>query len=315
MQTWDQTTLLIKAQPTAGTDAVPTAAANAVVARNVKLNPMQAGEWERELELPWMGANKSIPVGLYATLTFETDLISTGSPLGTAPPIGILFRAGVCGQTIVATTSVAYNPISPSPATQEMVSVYLHRRGRRYALLDAKATAKIVLSAQGTLVVQWTLTGLYVDPSDVAHPTPTLGTQLSREPQPANSQNTPTFTINGVAVGVRSFELDLGNQVAPRFLINREGVIVTGREPRVRMTIEAPALSALNPFALARARTTVPVQLVHGTGAGNVNTLAMPGVQIMPPSSSDMMQGLEEWPLEGRPIPSAGNDEWTLTLT
>ncbi|EEX14829.1 conserved hypothetical protein [Citreicella sp. SE45] len=103
---------------------------------------------------------------------------------------------------------------------------------------------------------------------------------------------------------LRNFQLGFGNDVQGRFLIGEEEIVIVDRSDMIEMQIKAVPLATLDPFALARDQTAVPVQLVHGTSAGNVATLDVPEAQ-----------GIKEWPLRMVPLPGAGNDQWTLTLS
>ena len=131
----------------------------------------------------------------------------------------------------------------------------------------------------------------------------------------ASSANTPTFTLNAVAMVMRSFALDLKNAVENRFLIGAEAILITQREDMVETTVEAQPLTAFNPFTLAAAQTTVPISLVHGLGAGNITTLAVPAAQMQRPQGIESAQDIAEWQLSLLPLPIVGNDQWTLTLT
>ena len=63
--------------------------------------------------------------------------------------------------------------------------------------------------------------------------------------------------------------------------------------------------------------TTGPVEidLVHGTAAGNICALNIPTAQMQRPQGVTEAQKIKEWPLRLKPLPGAGNDQWTLTLT
>ena len=127
--------------------------------------------------------------------------------------------------------------------------------------------------------------------------------------------NTPTFTLNAVSMVMRSFMLNLGNAVEPRFLVGSEDILITDKEESIEIKVEAVPLTTLNPFTLAAAQTDVATNLVHGLTAGNIATLTVDKAQMQRPQGLENAQNIMEWPLRLVPIPTSGNDQWSLTLT
>ena len=84
---WDEKTLLLKTETSYGVDATPTGAANAILATDVRLSPMEGQDVDRALEMPWMGASGTIPTGLHAKLSFKVELKGSGTA-GSAPAFG-----------------------------------------------------------------------------------------------------------------------------------------------------------------------------------------------------------------------------------
>jgi hypothetical protein len=143
--------------------------------------------------------------------------------------------------------------------------------------------------------------------------TPTLS--AFKKPAIATNTNTPTFTINGVSLVMRSFSLNLGCDVQPRLLIGREEILIVDRAEEISTQVEAVPLTTLNPFALAKDQTSFAVSLVHGTQAGYITTLGAPTCQMKRPDGYENDQDVLEWPLNITPLPSTGNDQFSLALT
>ena len=97
---FDSKILLAKIEVTYATDVVPTGAADAVLAKNIELRPMEGQDVSRELEQPYIGAQEELPVGLYSVLTYEVEAVGSGST-GVAPAWGPLMRS--CGVAEVVT--------------------------------------------------------------------------------------------------------------------------------------------------------------------------------------------------------------------
>lgn len=307
---WNEKVFLLALESTYGT-APTLGAGDAILATDIRIMPMEGQDLSRNLERPHMGAQATIPVDKHAKMTFKVELVPSGTE-GIAPVVGKLLRACGCAEVVDTDTSVTYNPVSRD---HESVAVHLWIGDTRFALVGARGTGVLRLNASGIPVLEVELTGLWVAPGEASRITPTLSDQLDATVLAASSANTPTFTINSVAMVMRSFALTMGNKVEPRFLIGAERVIITGRDDMIETTVEATPLTTLNPFALASAQTRVPVVLVHGTAAGGIATLNAPLAQVQRPQSLEEQQGITEWPLRLAPLPDDGNDQWTLAFT
>ena len=308
----DLQVLLAKVETGYGTDAAPTGAANAVLAQNVKINPMEASEVQRQHARPVQGARPSLLIGKHAKISFEVELKGSGVA-GTPPACGVFLRACKCAEVIVAATSVTYNPVSQD---HESVSIYFYVDGILYKITGARGTWKLKLTAQAIPVIEFSLTGLFTVPTSQVLPTPTYGTQLTQDPQAATSLTTPTFTIGAYAAILRNFTFDAGNDVKTRFLIRSESVIIRGSDEKAEFQIEAVPLATYNPYTLANAGTKQAVTLVHGTGAGKIATLTIPSFLILNPTGLEEVDGVVEHPLRGKCLPgSTGNDQFALAFT
>jgi hypothetical protein len=176
-----------------------------------------------------------------------------------------------------------------------------------------RGNVSIKLDVHGLPKMFWTMTGLYDDPTDVALVLPTLTNW--QDPQPANFVNTPTFTINGYAAKMRNFELNRGSQVVYRELVNANSIEIRSHNPMITTQIEAEPMATLNPNVLAKNQTAFGINLVHGVGANRIVTLAAPNCRMMRKEGlTEVDKGLE-WPLKITPLPTIGNDDFTITLT
>lgn len=304
---WNTKIVLFKTEVTYGVDSIPTGAANAVLATDVVFSPMEGEDVSRQLETPWLGAQETLPASLHARLSFNVELQGSGTP-GTPPAWGPLLRA--CGAAqVTGGGTVTYNKVSD---TFDSATLYLWIGGTRYVSTGMRGTCRMEFTAQGIPYLRFEFLGLWTLPTDTTRATPTL-TAFQR-PFVANSART-SLTLAGTARVMRSFGLNLGNQLEPRFLVGSESIEIVDAADAVEMTLQAVPLSAFDPFTLARDGTTVAAVLTHGTVAGRIATLSIPRLQIQRPTGLTNAQGIVEWPLRGVPIPLAGNDQWTLTLT
>ncbi|PKP71851.1 MAG: hypothetical protein CVT82_00325 [Alphaproteobacteria bacterium HGW-Alphaproteobacteria-4] len=306
---WRTKILLAKIETSYGVDAAPSGAANAILATDVALTPMDGSDVSRNLELAYLGAQATIPAELNAKLTFKVELAGSGAA-GTAPAWGPLLRGCGVAEVISAGVSVAYNPVSEA---HESLTLHLWIGDTRYVLKGARGNAKINVGAQAIPYLEFSFTGLFSAPAETARVIPTLtGFQ---KPDLATSANTPVFTLDAAALVLRSFVLDLGNQIENRFLIGSEAVLITEKADTIEAKVEAVALTTFNPFAKALAQDSVALALTHGTVAGQIAALSVPAAQMQRPQGLENAQNIKEWPLRLVPLPGTGNDQWTLTLT
>lgn len=308
MINWKTKTLLVKLEDEYAVDSAPTGAANAILAMNVRLAPMEGQDTPRNLEKPYSGANPSIPTGLYSTLSFDFELAASGT-VGTAPPWGPLLRLCAIAEVIEAGVAVEYSPITEEP---ESGSIHFMVGQTRHVLLGARGTGSISVNAQGIPMVSVTMTGLFTLPTTQLRVTPDF--TAFQKPQVASKANTPTFTIGGLDFVMRSFEMDLGNDVQTRLLVNQEAVRIVDKAESVRARVEAVELAVYNPFAIAQDQTSQEIQLIHGTQAGRRVQIDIPAAQQLRPSGYENEQNVVEWPLGFTPLPQTGDDQWLLTL-
>jgi hypothetical protein len=306
---WKSKILLAKIESVYATDPTPTGAANAILATNIVFRPMEGQDVSRELELPWLAAQATIPAGLHARMQFRVELVPSGAA-GTAPAWGPLLRACGSAQTVAAGTSVTYNPVTDS---HESVNMHFWVGGTRYVMRGTRGTCVLRFTAQGIPYLEFNMVGLFALPSEQARPTPTLSAFL--KPDLVSHANTPTFTVDGVSLVMRSFALDLGNDVQTRFLVGAESVLIVDKAELVTCQVEAVPLGTWNPYGEANDQSTVAIVLTHGTAAGRRATLEVDAGQVLRPEGFENNQNILEWPLRVVPLPITGNDQWTLTLT
>lgn len=306
---WRQKVLLAKIEAVYGTDPAPTGALNAILAQNIALTPMDGNDLSRELELATLGAQATLPVELSMQITFEVELVPSGTA-GTPPAWGPLLRGCGLAEVTDAGVAVTYNPVSTG---HESLTLKLWIGGTLYALVGARGTVTLALDAQTNPKLRFEFRGLFTLPAEQAPAVPALDN--FQVPDPVTSARTPVFTLGGQALVMRSFSLALGNSVEGRFLVGSEQVIITERAELIETRVEALALTTWNPFQIARDQTRIAVALQHGTLPGRIATIAAPSAQVQRPQGLENQQGIKEWPLRLVPLPVSGDDQWTLTLS
>ena len=256
-----------------GTDATP-AGADAMLSSQFTLNPLVGDRNSRELDRPNLGASPVFLSQLRTECSFRVDLSGSGT-VDTPPAYAPLLRACGFNQTITAATDVQFDPAS---ADGDSVSLYFNLSGRLHKLLGARGSVGFEFAAGQLPAMVFNFVGLLVAAADVAQVTPVY--TAFQDPLQVNRQNTPTFTIHGHAGVLRDLRVEPGQVVGYRNWVNQEAVRISDRNYAGQLSILAPTLAAFDYDAAVRDETLGPLQLVHGTVAGNIVQLDATNTQI-----------------------------------
>jgi hypothetical protein len=293
--------ILLKTEVTYNTDPTPTAGSNALLMSNPQFSSNNLRMNDRGAVRGSIGQLQKVYGGHLAQLTFRVEAKGSGAA-GTAPEIGPALRSCAMDETIVASTSVTYQPVSTS---HESCTIYYYEGGRKlHILTGCRGMVKLGLDAGGILFFDFTFTGHHTQPTDASQPTPTYNSQV---PKAALSM---AVSINGVtAIVARSWAWDLGNKIeCGGSVAAADGygpVIVTGRDVTGQLVIESELDSVLDLEAL----------LVAGTrfafASGTLGGTAGNRVVVSTPSSSTFVTDFslqESNGIRGRSIPLAVDD-------
>jgi len=154
---WRKQVLLAKTEVSYGVDPTPTGEANAILATQVSLTPMDGQDIDRQLNQAWLGRSDTIPDQLTMAMDFRVELAGSGSG-GTAPAWAPLLKACRFSETVLSSTGE--NTIAPeyqevgNPTgnfTYVADDPYVGHRGRTVTLecttAGGSGTAKFTVSA------------------------------------------------------------------------------------------------------------------------------------------------------------------------
>lgn len=297
---------LAKIETTYGVDAGPTGAANALLLSDVTVSPFEGDKVSRDLMLPYFGDQGFVIAGSYAKVECSVEMAGAGVA-GNAPGYAALLRACGLAETLTPGTKAEYRPVS---ANAEAASVYMNLDGVNHALLGARGNVTLSLVPKQIPKFRFTLWGLMGPIADTVLPTQVL-TGFQRGPV-CNKTNT-AFSLHGLQAVMESLNLDLGNQVEPRMLVNSESIEITDRKSSGTAVIEAVAIATKDWFSIAKASTTGALSAVHGITAGNIVEIAAAAVQIGSPTYGNT-QGVLNNSLPLTLCPVSGDDEVTLRI-
>lgn len=310
-----KTAILAKVETTAGVDAAPTGAANALLISNASFE-YSYNNVSRELLRGFIGGSEQLAGTRYVKASFDVEISGSGAA-GTAPAFGPLLLGCAMAEVVNPATPgpacVEYTPVSTGMKT---LTIYYHRDGLLRKMLGAMGTVELVMEEGGRPVFRFSFTG--VDGGVVAQADPTLTLTAWKAPLVITDQNTGdiklggTYTqgvvTGGTAYTSRGLSMQLGNDVKYVALLGGQGVDITNREATASCQLELTAAQEASFIADINANTLTSLSFEHGTTAGGKVLVFAPAVQRINPRDADY-EGRAHTSLDLRLLPSAGNDE------
>lgn len=304
----DEKLLLLKNETTYRADAIPTGLANAVLAKDVEITPLEVTALERGLVKPFLGADEEILTGEHVLITYKVELQGSGT-VGTAPALGPVLRSAGFVETITPATSVEYDL---ADSDYESASIYFYMGTTLHKLIGALANVKPLVE-KGIPYLEFNFIGLWEEPTKVAKPTVDWSTW--QKPTPTGEGRTSGFLLNGFAAEPIKLTLDVGQDVKFIETLTTAKVDITNRKASGNVSILAPELDEHNYFDDAKNSVTGPLAIQLGQTAGLICTLSCPKVQVKAPKYGDF-EGAATLDMDLILIPTdAGNDEIKFTFT
>lgn len=301
--------LLAVVESTYGIDPTPTGSANAIQTSEMSITPLAGPTASRNLDRATLGNDLQIQTGSFVQIQFMVE-IAGGGGADTPPSYGPLLEGCGFAETVNASTSVEYDPVSSS---FDSITMYFQHDGVQHQIHGARGSVSLSLNPGEIPHYQFNFTGLYEAPTDAADATPDYsGFQT---PLPVNNTNTTTFSLHGVSATMIGLQMDMANEVVYRNVVGNESVELIDRAPSGSVVMEADTIATQNWFTTALNSTTGALQIVHGTTAGNIVTIDAPNTQIISPTYGES-DGISTIQANLSLVPgSSGNDEIQITTT
>lgn len=242
------TTLLAKIEATYGTDAVPTAAANAVLLRGKPtLTPLDMTVVQRDLLRPYLGNGDILPGSIFGKLSFEVEAAGSGAA-GTAPPHGALLRACAVSQSInaAAVNGVAQAGGSTSTiklaATASALDDFYTGLPIQITSGTGNGQSGVITDYSGATKIAAVSAKVWVAPDATSNYS--IGAGVVYRPVSANFEAISLyFNLDGVLhqfLGARgNAVLDFSSQKVPFFKFDLEGIfqpVIDGATPAAILT-------------------------------------------------------------------------------
>jgi Phage tail tube protein len=312
--------LTAKIETTAGTDAVPTGAANAILFSDASVTPLDAQNIDRNNIRGYFGASEQLVGTASVKLNFSVELAGSGTA-GTAPAFDALLQA--CALASAALLTPSRNEYTPVSSALKTATIYYYDDGVLHKLLGAMGTVSLSLKAGEIPKLNFEFTGL---DGGVATGTATGTYTAFKTPVPMTKANVVDITLGatyaagaltgGTVYPSTGMEIQLGNAVAFTALLSSERIDITDRAVSGSMQLDLTAAQEVSFMTTVKANTTQSVAITVGTVAGNKFIVHAPAVQLTNPKKEELNgTRLIGFDLRFVPTPTGtGNDELRLAF-
>jgi len=302
--------VLARIESAYNTDSVPVAADAVAVKTELSWAHEGLRIIERDLIKQGLDKPKRIHAGMLKTITIPVELKGSGSA-GTAPEFGTLLRACGYGETIVASTSVTYLPVSS--AIESCSIYYFEDGGPRHVLTGCRGTVSFNISVDDVPGAIFTITGHTFDPTDTSPPTAVYD---ATDPVAAVGS---TFTFGGLSKVITEIGIETQNEMAfPDHLSASDGygeIRISGRD----------FVGSFNPESVLVATDSVIADFVAGiqkavvigpigSASGNIVTFTAPAASYIDLSPAER-SGIRVYDQQFELNISSGDDEISLAFT
>ena len=265
--------LLAKIEGTYGVDAVPTAAANAILVSNLKIKPDQEVIDRKDVALPSLSKIPHLIGRRWIQIDFDVELRGSGDSGATPPDFGVLLRGCSMLESIQADPGgyVSYGPVSEN---QEAVTIYAWRDAHLHKCVGCVGSWKWAGQVGQPAKFSFSFKGKIEGIIDQA-----LAAPIYQNLEPPLMLSA-TASYGGWTPPIKKVELDLKNKITERPDIREDtgiiGFFISDREPEGKLDPEAATLATRNVWTNFWAVNEAALELVIGAGAGNQCTITAP---------------------------------------
>lgn len=310
---YNKRVLLAKTESTYNTDPTPTGAANAILVRNLEIQPIDSEQVTRDLVKPYFGADDILISNTRSRISFEVELAGAGSA-GGVPKYGPILRACGMSETIAAGSKVTYAPVSESFSS---CTIYVNIDGVTHKVTGCRGTVSINMTVGQIPVLQFELMGIYQSPIDVSFSSLSVSYSGFQSPLVFNNTNSSAFQFHSYAAELQSLELQVGMDMVYRELVgNTKEVLLTDRNTTGTVQFDAVLMATKNYFTSATSSTTGNCTVTHGTAAGNKVKLTVPRANITTVNYVEQ-NGITQYSVPFVALPSntgTGDDEFSIEV-
>lgn len=297
--------ILAKKEVTYGVDAVPTGSA-AVLVTDVNFTPLDAEIVDRKYVRPYMGASAKITAGAHCALEFSVEFAAAGAK-GTAPQWGALMLGCGMSETVNAGVSVEYDPVSD---ITDSLTIIFNLDGQEHMMLGCRGSFTIEMNVNDIPKLNFKFMGLYSAPTSDAAATPDFTGW--RRPLVGNTSNFASFSLHGYNGAGIEFSMDAGQNTVYHATTSSEKILITDRDSKGKVVMEAPVLTAKNWFVAAASNNVNATTIQLGSADGEIVMFTAPKTGILSPKYGEK-NGVATIEMDLYFQPNTGNDEFRIT--
>ncbi|MBZ9612141.1 phage tail tube protein [Rheinheimera maricola] len=305
---YEQDTCVLAAVETVyGTDAAPTAAANAMRVK-ADLTLHDGDQEDLEFDAGRGGSKGAVQRNKRVTGSMTAYVAGSGA-VDTPPAIGPLLQ--MCGlkPTITATEKVVYAPVSTN---HDSCTVHVFRGKLKHPMLGARSSVDISLGPDALPKFTFnSIIGLFADPTQVASFQNADFSQFEN-PLVTDPVSITKMQLFGQDINMSSMTFKLGNTVTYRAVTNDESVQITQRRPQVEITFEEPLINDFNWWNKVSTYGTLAYQIGEDvTDAGQIFELAIPNLQLRQLNTT-MIDGISHLVMTLDVVPTARDNDFEM---
>ncbi len=300
--------ILAKVETTYGTDATPTGT-DALLVSSPSLK-VDGNLLVRDYVRSTLSPIGHVVGRKNVTVTFETELKGSGAA-GTAPEIDALLRGCGMHPTVVASTSVTYDPVSTGA---ESITMYVYFDGLMHKVVGCRGSFSFNLEAGSYGKFSWTFEGKYAKPTDTPMATPTFN---ATKPVPVLSAG---FTVGSYGSGcINAFSFDMATTITRGGCMNSSDgygdSMLVSRDPNGSFDPEAVLIATEDFWGDWESSADKSITCSIGTAAGNIVTINVPQAEYREVNYGDR-EGIRTYEIPFTATGTgAGDDEIQLVFT
>jgi len=238
--------------------------------------------------------------GKKQTISFSCELKGPNNPVspGLETYLHTLIRCCGLNSATVIDEATTYTTAAIDPATMWSCTIYYYLDGVRHALVGCRGNAVMEFSVNAVPKINFSMTGFYVAPGDVATPAmPAIIPDYEAPPCVNGGFEISAYNPSGV----EKITFDLGMKVVEKKDINSptglSKILITGSEPKITLDCDVDSLANFNPYDLWSSGTLFDTDLTFGN-TGNKVLVSAEDVRLDEPAKGDK-NGQAIWNLSG----------------
>ncbi len=249
--------------------------------------------------------------GRLAGIAFDVEVKHSGT-VDTAPEIGTLLKGCGFGETVNASTSVVYEPVSTG---FDSLTIYYYQDGKLKQLVGARGTVSFSGAAGGLLIASFAFVGHDDGITDTAIISPTYDSSV---PQPFLSAGFDWAGEGSTNLSLENFSLDMGLELSkPKDMNEANGygeILVTSR--KVTGTFDPLDVldATIDFYSQWEGGTLGAISFDIGTAGGNQVAFSMPKSYITGISEGDR-EGQRMLEISYSAIENTSNGDDDITIT